>query len=242
MSSQTDDALLAEFAPKGVLRVALNHGNPILVGRTPEGEPYGISVSMALALAQHLGLDLQFVEYDRAADVTSDAELDKWDVCFLAFDPKRTRTIEFTKPYFQIEGSYLAGPAVTASRAEELVDSGVPIGAVEGSAYTLTLQRSHGSEHLVIFEDFKRLLKALDDGRVVAIAGIGQVMRAEAKKRPGTRVLHPPFMEIRQAIGVPQGRPSAKAKLEDWLINLVRKGTVGEIFEEHGVGRECLIM
>ncbi|WP_305989629.1 transporter substrate-binding domain-containing protein [Roseibium sp. MMSF_3544] len=234
-------SLLTEFAPTGILRVALNHGNPILAGRTPRGEPAGISISIACALAQHLGLDLRFVEYDRAADVVSAAEQDKWDLCFLAFDPLRARMIAFAPPYLQIKGSYLAGPATTATGAEELVASGVPIGAVEGSAYTLTLQRRPGSEHLVIFRNFQSLARALDDGGVAAIAGIDTVMRAEADKRPGTRVLDPPFMEIRQAIGVPQGRPAATAELAAWLSKQLRNGSIAEILEEHGVGRECLV-
>ncbi len=181
-----------------------------------------------------------FVEYDRAADVSADAKQDKWDVCFLAFDPKRARTIDFTKPYLQIEGSYLAGPSETARGAEELVASGAPVGSVKGSAYTLTLQRKTGSEHLVIFEDFKSLLNAFLDSKVAAIAGIHQVMLAQSEKRPGIRVLYPPFMKIRQAIGVPQGRPRAKAMLEDWRSSLVQDGTMGELLEKHGVGRECL--
>ncbi|MEN0001608.1 MAG: transporter substrate-binding domain-containing protein [Pseudomonadota bacterium] len=242
MTSQTHEAILAEFAPKGVLRVALNQGNPILVGKSSDGAPSGITVALARALGRHLGLDMRFVEYERAALVSADAEKDKWDVCFLASDPKRAQTIDFTKPYLQIEGSYLAGPLATAHTADELVSAGQPIGVVEGSAYTLTLQRQPGSENLVIFKDFDALLKALDDGNVAAIAGIHGVMQAEADKRPGGRVLAPPFMKIRQAMGMPQGRPGAKAFLDDWLNVLVQNGTVGTILEEHGVDRACLII
>lgn len=223
------------------MRVALNHGNPVLAGRTPLGEPFGISVSIAHRLAQHLGLELSFIDYGRAADVSSDAQRHKWDVCFLAFDARRAQTLDFTKPYLQIEGSYLAGSAVTSDCAEDLVASGTPIGCVEGSAYTLTLQRKPGCENLVIFENFQTLVRALDDGRVAAIAGIHAVMQAQADKRPGARVLHPPFMKIRQSMGTPQGRPGAKTELDNWLQTLVQDGTIGNILEEHGVGRECTI-
>ena len=226
--------VLSEFAPTGVMRVALNYGNPILVARTQQGAPVGISVSIANALAQHLGLELRFIEYDQAADVSSDAEKGNWDVCFLAADPKRARSIAFTKPYLQIEGTFLAGPAASANDAEDLLASGVPIGVVEGSAYTLTLQRMPGADQLVIFKTFKDLLAGFDGGRVVAIAGIDQVMRAEADRRPGARVLHPPFMEICQAIGVPLGRQHAYKELEHWLDVSVQNGAISKIFEMHG--------
>ena len=241
MTNAHSSAVLAEFAPQGTLRVALNHGNPLLVGRDVKGEPKGISVSVARALALHLTLDLRFVEYSRAGEVSSDAEQDKWDVCFLATDPKRARTIDFTKPYLQIHGSYLAGPALAAKDAADLVASGVPVGSVEGSAYTLALQRMPGAEHLVIVENFDSLLCALDDGTVEAIAGIHQVMSGEAGRRPGARVLHPPFMEICQAMGVPTGRPHAHAELGNWLGQIVQNGAMAEIFLEHGLGPEYLI-
>ncbi len=235
------NALLAEFAPKGVLRVALNHGNHVLVGRDAQGAPRGITPLIAQALAQHLGVDLRFVEYGRAADAANDAAREAWDICFLAVDPMRAQTIDFTKPYLQIEGRYLAGPAVSAADAAALVAEGNPVGSVEGSAYTLTLQRKPGAEHLVIFKEFQSMIAAFDAGDIAAIAGIGAVMQAKAAERPGTRVLNPPFMQIRQAMGMPVGRTRAKPLLDGWLDTVVRDGTIEEILVQNGVDRSCLV-
>ncbi|MBM3606330.1 MAG: transporter substrate-binding domain-containing protein [Alphaproteobacteria bacterium] len=234
--------LTKQFAPTGAMRVALNHGNRVLVGRDTGGKPKGISVDLAHALAAHLSLDLTFVEYERAVEVSSSAGADEWDVCFLAVDPERARSISFTEPYVRIEGCYLAGPHCKATDAEELVASGAPVGTVQGSAYTLTLQRKPGAEHLVIFEDIFAALRALDDQEVAAIAGIGSVMANEAELRPGSRVLQPPFMEIRQAMAMPQGRPEASAALAAFLTGLAQQGTTGDILEAHGVDRSCAIV
>jgi polar amino acid transport system substrate-binding protein len=232
----------ALFAPKGVLRVALNHGNRILVGRDDNNAPFGISVDLARALAERLDLPLNFVEFERAADVSNSATEDRWDICFLAVDPKRAETIEFTEPYVGIDGSYLASPRCEAKDSDGLVASGAPVGTVIGSAYTLTLQRNPSAENLVLFDDIHSMLRALDAGQVTAVAGIGNVMAAEAEKRPGSRVLAPPFMQIRQAMAIVRSRAPAAAYLRAFVDDLARRGIVGDILERHGQPRSCAIL
>ncbi|SIO07565.1 transporter substrate-binding domain-containing protein [Vannielia litorea] len=233
------DELKSQYAPHGTLRVALNHGNRILVGRDANSAPVGISVDLARTLADTLDLPLEFVEFDRAVDVSSSATEDTWDVCFLAVDPKRAETIDFTAPYVRIEGRYLAAPSCDAADATALVQSGLPVGTVKGSAYTLTLERKPGAEHLKVYEDIHAMLAALDAGEVAAAAGIGSVMEAEGEGRPGSRALSPPFMEIRQAMAIVKGRPLAAAHLKDFVAQLAREGKVGDILERHGVARSC---
>lgn len=236
------DQVLREYAPMGELRVALNHGNRILVGRDPSGAATGISVDLARTLADRLNLPLRFVEYERAVDVSSSSQEDVWDVCFLAVDPKRAETIDFTEPYIRIEGNYLAAPTCPAKASQELVDSGLKVGSIVGTAYSLTLERLPGSENIVYYHDIFALLEALDAGEVTAIAGIGAVMAREAEKRPGSHVLTPPFMEIRQAMAVPRGRPGAAAHLRNFLGEAARSGLVGDILERHGVARDCALL
>ncbi|MET3587931.1 polar amino acid transport system substrate-binding protein [Pseudorhizobium tarimense] len=236
------DALRAAFAPYKRLRVALNHGNRVLVSRDKTGDAYGITVDLARALAQRLELELEFIHYERAIDVSNNAAYDRFDICFLAVDPKRAETIAFTDPYIRIEGSYLAAPHCDVPDADTLVADGLPVGSVEGSAYTLDLSRKPGSKHLVVFADVHAALEALDKGAVAAIAGIRDVMQLEAEKRPGARVLDPPFMEILQAMGMPVGRPDAAQYLRDFVSDMARSGRVGEILERHGISAACAVV
>ncbi|ARC38892.1 amino acid ABC transporter substrate-binding protein (plasmid) [Paracoccus yeei] len=234
--------ILSELAPTGRLRAALNHGNFVLVARDEARRPYGISVDLATAFAAAVGLELDFIEYERAVDVSSSATNGAWDICFLAVDPKRAETIDFTTPYIRIDGRYLAGAHCDVSDSDALVASGAAVGSVEGSAYTLTLQRQPGAENLITYTDIHAALAALDAGKVAAIAGIGDAMAHEASKRQGTRVLSPPFMEIRQAMALPQGRPSASRVLKGWLDGAARSGLTGDILERYGVARSCAIL
>ena len=57
-------AAIAELAPKGRLRAAVNFGNPVLANRHPTtGAPGGISTDLAIELARRLGVELDFVPY-----------------------------------------------------------------------------------------------------------------------------------------------------------------------------------
>lgn len=74
------------------------------------------------------------------------------------------------------------------------------------------------------------------------MAGIRQAMEGEAALRDGARVLFPPFMEIRQAMAMPIGRPEASAELQAFLAGALRQGKVGDILETHGVDRSSAIV
>lgn len=60
----SNDAIRAELAPTGTLRAAINTGNFLLVtGRTPEGDPTGVSPDVAAEIARRLGVALNLVTY-----------------------------------------------------------------------------------------------------------------------------------------------------------------------------------
>lgn len=235
-----NDETRRAFCPTGPLRVALNHGNRVLVGRGENGEPRGITVDLARELGAALGVEVTFVEMERAVDVSSSAGDGIWDLCFLAVDPKRAETIDFAAPYVQIDGAYLAGAQCGAATAADLVASGVPVGSVVGSAYSLTLARQPGCEHVRYYDDIHAMLAALDAQEVAAVAGIGSVMAAEACLRPGSRVLEPPFMSIRQTMGIPAGRGVAAGALRTFVAQAIQSGRVGDILERHGVSRQSV--
>ncbi|MDF3606687.1 transporter substrate-binding domain-containing protein [Paracoccus sp. DMF-8] len=233
---------ITDYAPSGTLRIAINHGNRVLADRGDAGRPIGISVDLARALAAELGTEPVFVEFDRAGDVSASAEADVWDVCFLAVDPDRARTISFTPPYIRIEGCYLAGRGSDAGSADEVISRKLTVGSVEGSAYALHLARRPGSEQLVTFGSMQEAVAAFDAGRVDALAGIRKAMEEIAAPRAGARVLQPPFMEILQAMGIPAGRPAAHRHLCAFLDQMVRAGETRWILEKHGVDGGAAIL
>jgi polar amino acid transport system substrate-binding protein len=235
------EATAADYTSGRRLRAALNFGNPVLARRDEDGRPAGVTVDLAAELAHSLGADLEWVEFERAADVTAAAGTGAWDLCFLAVDPERSRSIAFTAPYVRISGCYLAAATTAARTASDVVEGGLRIAVVEGSAYALFLSRQPGAENLVVLPTLQLALAALDDGRVDGLAGIEQVMAREAERRPGARILQPPFMEIRQAVGLPLGRRDLLPDLQARLSGLRASGTLLEILERHGLPGDCAL-
>jgi polar amino acid transport system substrate-binding protein len=231
----------AEYTPTGRLRAALNFGNPVLVGRDSDGRPTGITVDLATELARSLSVDLELVEFQRAFDVATAVERGAWDICFLAVDPARSQTIAFTAPYLQISGCYLVSAGKLAASSHEVVENGLRIGVVQGSAYTLFLSRQAGADKLVAFSSLDLALAAIDNGSIDGVAGIEQVMEQQSSLRRGSRVLKPPFMEIRQAIGVPKAREQLVPDLETRLSEFRRLGTLSRILERHGLSGDSAL-
>ena len=62
-----NSSLQSAFAPTGKLRASINLGNPILANKHPQtGEPFGVSIDLARALAKQLGVDIELVVFDAA--------------------------------------------------------------------------------------------------------------------------------------------------------------------------------
>jgi polar amino acid transport system substrate-binding protein len=227
--------LLNEIAPTGTLRAAINHGNPVLAKRGPDGgRPQGVSVDLAAEVARRLGLPLAFVEFDGAAQVADCAGAGVWDIAFLAVDPKRAEQVAFTPPYVVIEGSYLVRDDALQQRIDDFDRPGLRIAAAKGAAYELVLARTLKQATLVhTATSPEALQRFLDDG-LEAAAGVRQPLLRFAAGHPGLRVIPGRFAAIEQAMGVPRGRPAALA----WLIAFIEEakagGAVAEALARHG--------
>ena len=93
------------FTPTGRLRASINLGNPLLAGRLADtGEVFGVSVDLARAWAQRLGVELELVVFDKAAGSVDAVAREAADIGFFAIDPLRAQGIHCSPPYVLIEG------------------------------------------------------------------------------------------------------------------------------------------
>ena len=65
---------VAEIAPTGKLRAAINYGNAVLASKDANGQPQGVSVDLARALGARIGVPVELVTYDAAGKVSSSVE------------------------------------------------------------------------------------------------------------------------------------------------------------------------
>ena len=230
-------SLITAFAPTGALRASINLGNPILAGRDPaSGEPAGVSVDLARALAQRLGVQLELKVFEKAAASVEAVRGEEADIGFFAIDPARSEGLQFTAPYVLIEGSYLV-PAASAVTANEEVDrDGTRVAVGSGSAYDLFLTRALKKAQIERVAGAKGVMEALRAGQVEVAAGIRQVLEAEAAADKALRMLPGRFMVIQQAMGTPASRESkAGAALSAFVEEMKASGFVAEALARHKV-------
>jgi polar amino acid transport system substrate-binding protein len=197
--------LLADLAPTGVLRAAINLGNPVLAQGTVDA-PAGVTVDLSREIAARLDVSVSFVCVD-AARKSFEALRDRVaDIAFLAIDPAREAEVAFTAPYVVIEGVYAVPDSSPITSASDVDRPGVRIGVTHGSAYDLFLSRTLADTEIIRGPD---ATDVFTDQGLEVLAGVRQPLARYVAEHPGLRLLEPRFMEIRQAVGTRKDRTTA---------------------------------
>ncbi len=225
MSTVSPD-IVKSLAPTGRLRVALNLGNIVLV-QTDEktGAQKGVTVDLARELGRRLGVPVDFTTFDGAGKAFEALKGGSIDIVFLAIEPVRAAEVAFTAPYVIIEGVYMVPKDSPIRSVGEVDRAGVRIGVNKASAYDLFLTRSLKHAALVRGESGVDLFV---DQKLEVAAGVKQPMVAYAKTNPNVRLLDGRFMEIRQAMGTPQGRDAGARYLHGFIEEMKASGFVAD--------------
>lgn len=230
------DMLRSAIAPTGVLRAAINFGNPLLATRAPNGEAQGISVDLATELARHLSLPLECVTYGAAGKAVTGIATGEADVGFFAIDPVRGKEINFTDPYVLIRGSYLVRSDSPIRTRAEVDRPGVRVAVGTGSAYDLFLTRELQHAEIVRGSTSPEVVNTFIRDNLDVAAGVTQQLEADASRIGSVRLLDGNFMVIQQAMGLGKSRGTyARSRLQTFVSEMVRNGFVKEALARHRI-------
>jgi polar amino acid transport system substrate-binding protein len=231
-----DQKVVAELAPHGVLRAAINMGNFLLVtGRTGSGDPDGCSPDMARAIAADLGVPVQMVPYARPGELADDAETGKWDIGLIGAEPQRAEKIDFTAAYVEIEATYLVPAGSSITSIAEVDRPGNRIAVTARSAYDLWLVRNVKHATLVHGNNQAETIALFQNGKLEALAGLRPGLLGDVGKMPGARILDGQFTAVQQAIGTPRKNAAGAAYLKAFVESAKKSGDVTKLIEKHGV-------
>ncbi|HWL30144.1 MAG TPA: ABC transporter substrate-binding protein [Burkholderiaceae bacterium] len=229
------DAVVAELAPRGTLRVAINFGNPVLAQPDPAtGAPRGVSADLASELARRLNVALQFKTYDAAGKVFADADQDAWDLAFMAIDPLRAEKVDFTQPYVIIEGTYLVRSDSALTSVDEVDRPGLRVGVGKGAAYDLYLTRTLQHAEIVRAPTSAGAIDLFIEQSLDAAAGVRQPLEAYAADHEGLRVIDGRFTAIEQAMATPRGGDASRPYLESFIADAKASGFVAAALQRSG--------
>lgn len=233
--ASTPPAPVAELAPSGRLKAAINFGNPILAVRMPDGSPRGVSVDLSNELGRRLGVPVELVTFTSAGKVVEAVRDAQVDIAFVAIDPVRGADMLQTPPYVIIEGAYLVRNDSPIRRNEDVDQAANRVVVGNGSAYDLYLTRELKAAKLVKAPTSPAVTDVMVAQNIEVAAGVKQQLEADAKRVAGLRLLPGRFMVINQAMGLPKGREAGARYLADFVEEMKASGFVAQALARHGI-------
>lgn len=232
-----DPRVVAAFAPTGKLRASINLGNPILANKdAATGQPVGVSVDLAHAFAERLGVGIELVVFDAAGKSVEAVTKEEADIGFFAIDPLRGEGISFTAAYVLIEGAYLVPSGSPIQSNEEVDRAGLRVAVGKGSAYDLHLSRELKHAEIVRAPTSPTVVDVFMEQQLDVAAGVKQQLQADAARVPNLRLLPGRFMVIQQAMGTPRSRGELAALfLRQYVEEMKASGFVAKALARHGI-------
>lgn len=228
--------ILAQLAPTGVLRAGINLSNFLLVtGRTPQGDPQGVSPSMAAAIAARLGVAVQYVPFPKPGELADAVDGGVWDIGLIGAEPQRAEKIAFTAAYAQIEATYLVPAGSPITEISQVDQPGIRIAVTARSAYDLWLERNIQKARLLRTDTLDSALTRFVDEKLEVLAGLRPRLITDLGNLPGARILADKFTAVQQAIGTARKNTAAAAWLHDFVEEAKASGMVAGFIAQHGV-------
>lgn len=233
-SAQQD--VIAELAPSGVLRAAINMSNFLLVtGKTAQGDPDGVSPDMAREIAKSLGVPVKLVPYQTPGEIGDYATSDAWDIANIGAEPQRAETIAFTAAYCEIEATYLVPAGSPLAAIADIDKPGVRIATVRRGAYSLWLERNIKQATVLQADGLDAAFDLFVRDKLEVLAGLRPRLIDDVKKLPGARILEGKFSSVQQAVGTPKKNKLGAAYLAKFVEEAKASGLVANLIAKHKV-------
>jgi polar amino acid transport system substrate-binding protein len=228
--------VIADLAPTGVLRAGINLSNFLLVtGKSPAGDPEGVSPDMAGEVARHLGVPVKYVPFKSPGELADAANTGAWDIGLIGAEPQRAEVIAFSPAYCEIEATYLVPAGSPLKTMADVDAAGVRIAVTGRSAYGLWLDRNIKHAALVRSDTLDSAYEQFVREKLDALAGLRPRLLSDVGKLPGARIIEGRFTAVQQAIGTGKKNAAGAAFLRAFVEEAKASGLVARLIERHKV-------
>ncbi|HEY5827342.1 MAG TPA: transporter substrate-binding domain-containing protein [Hyphomicrobiaceae bacterium] len=234
--SQVSKDVISQLAPTGVLRAGINLSNFLLVtGKSPTGDPVGVSPDMAAEIAQRLGVPVKYAPFKTPGELADAADTGAWDIGLIGAEPQRAEKIAFTAAYCEIEATYMVPAGSPLKTIADVDKPGVKIAVTGRAAYGLWLDRNIKAATLVRTDSLDSAYEKFVADKLDALAGLRPRLITDVKKLPGARILDGQFTAVQQAIGTARKNTAGAAWLRTFAEEAKASGLVARLIERHKV-------
>ena len=231
------DALKDEIAPTGKLRVAIGisaAGGAYWSTRTENGYA-GVPVDLGKALADQLGVAVEYVAYPNSGEITDAASKGAWDVSFLPKDPERETKMLFGPIYEVADATYIVKPGSAIKDFATLDQVGIIVAAVNNTTTMRGAVAHLKNAKVTGYQTYDEIFNLLKGGEIDAFALSRDQLNALAKKIPGTRVLDETFKQTVTAIAVPLGHNLSLEYASEFMTEAKTNGLLRKAFDNNGL-------
>ena len=232
------DALKDEIAPTGKLRVAIGispAGGAYWSTRTEAGGYAGVPVDLGKAMADQLGVAVEYVAYQNSGQITDAASKGVWDVSFLPKDPERETKMLFGPIYEVADATYIVKPGSAITNFATLDQPGVKVAAVNNTTTMRGAMAHLKNARVAGYQTYDEIFTLLKNGEIDAFALSRGQLEAMAKKIPGTRVLDETFKQTVTAVAVPLNHPLALEYATRFMTEARSNGVLRKAFDHNGL-------
>jgi polar amino acid transport system substrate-binding protein len=227
--------ILAELAPSGKLRVAVQTPPPFLAQKDASSGAYkGVAVAMATALAANLGVPLEIVEVDAPPQILAGAGAGKWDIAFLAVTPATAQAVDLTAPFILVAHTFIVRADSAFQNITDADKPGVRIGSVKDAPHTPVLAAYLKQAQLVTVDE-SGAIAMLKAGQIDAYADNRFSLVKTASQDPSLRVLDGDFFVAKLAVAVAKGDAEGLAYLTQFVEQAKSSGMVQKAIDATGL-------
>ena len=231
-----NDFISKKLAPSGVLRVGLNMSNFLLVsGIDKLGFPYGLSPDVGKKIAEELNVACKLVKFGRPGLLADAVNDDLWDIGNIAHEKERSKTIDFSDPYVNIDANFIYKNKDNFKSNEEINSPGIKIAVAERSAYDLWLTDNFKNVEIIRAPSIDESHNLFRNNKVDVLAGLKPKLIDELAINNDFKIITNPFTFIKQSVGVKKGNPEILEFLNRFISKLIREGYIKELLKKHKV-------
>ena len=232
------DPLKDEIAPTGKLRVAIAispAGGAFWSTKTETGGYAGVPVDLGKAMAEQLGVPVEYVAHQNSGQIVDATSKGTWDVTFLPKDPEREGKMSFGPIYEVADATYIVRAGSPATNFQTLDQPGTKVAAVNNTT-TMRGAIAHLKNAKVTgYQTYDEIFGLLKNGGGDAFALSRDQLNAMAKKIPGTRVLDETFKQTVTAVAVPPNHPLALAFATKFMTDAASNGMLRKAYDNNGL-------
>jgi len=226
-----------KLAASGKLRVgvvAAPSVSAFFVTQDAAGAPHGVTVDLGVALAQWLGVPVEFMVAPNSGLVTDALAAGEIDVSFMPVDDERKTRIAFGPAYFVVESTYLVTAASGITTLAEVDRPGVRVVGIANTTTIRSAARTLKCTTVKAATSVDEAMTMMRLGTADAFALSHDSLPPLAAGLPGSRILDGGFQRTVIAIAVPKNRPQALAAATAFMEDAKASGLVRRALDAAG--------